>query len=587
MDANKLDNVPGRIGGARREEIMIFQSARTHAGSVLVPLAVLLSGGAAKAWTSERPSDDMPQDITKVLALDGGGALVLGGNYKCVEGRDCKFSDAPVRIGPEGGVSVFSYPDVGVLRDAAVRGAELWILGSKAVLYRNGKEDWKSIPLPAGVACGEGKYSPTGLLEASAVRDSNIVGTERAQGAVTCTDSGRDPRVPHATTVLIIHADRGVEAQYEFKNVAMGLLIPDGDGGFWTYVDSREAYYERILGAAWYSRAKWTLWPTGSPVPAGFEVRKCEAGLNPSNFAAEDGAGGYWLIGQGGHRTHIQRGVASAIVAPPHDNPGPAAFDRNTGDLLLFGNGWRYLRDGDFGRFVRIGADGQIRDEDMLPMSSAARKLRPGDFLNIESMSVGRDEIWFSSHTFVIRRHKRTWTFYWSPAAISDVVEESYAGKWALGTLPFATPGVFGGASINGEKYWATPAQTLSGSLLGALPLLLSPGETQMFVAHGPSGCLFGDYFGCLVYGGEAAVASILAGLGTFAAGESMRSSRRTAAAFGGAMAGAFAGTLSAAVLSIVVSEILPDGITVGMDLGLMGSGATIGYQWAGGGPRR
>jgi hypothetical protein len=209
----------------------------------------------------------------------------------------------------------------------------------------------------------------------------------------------------------------------------------------------------------------------------------------------------------------------------------------------------------------------------------------PGGYMQIESMSVGHDEIWLSSTTFVIRRHKRTWTFYWSPA--NALLKESYAVKWALGTLVFATPGVFGGTSISGEKYWATTTQTLSGSLLGTLPLLLSPGEMQMFVAHGPSGCIFGDYLSCMIYGGEAAAASVLAGLGTFAAGESMRGSRRTGAAFGGAMAGAFAGTLSAAVLSIVVSEILPDGITVGMDLGLMGSGATIGYQWAGRGPRR
>jgi hypothetical protein len=565
-------------------QLMKLRLAR---GPVLVPLAVLLSSGVAKAWTSEHPSEAIPASITKVLALDGGGSLVLGGNYKCVQGHDCKLSDAPVRIGPDGEVSVFSHPDAGALRDAAVRGEELWILGSKAVLYRNGQEEWKSIPLPAGVSCGEGKYSPTALLDASDVRDSNITGTDRAQGAVTCTDSGHDPRVPHATTILIMHADLGVQAQYEFKNVAMGLLVPDGHGGFWTYVDSREASYERILGAAWYSRAKWTLWPTGSPVPAGFEVRKNEATLNPSNFAAEDGKGGYWLIAANGQRTHIQLGVASAIQAPPYDRPGPAAFDRNTGDLLLFANDWRYLRDRDFGELVRIGADGHIRDQDMLPMSSAARKLESGSYMNIESMSVGRDETWLSSSTFVIRRHKRTWTFYWSPAAVADMAKDSYAGKWALGTLAFATPGVFGGTSINGERYWATTVQTLSGSLLGTIPLLLSPGEMQMFVAHGPSGCVIGDYFSCLVYGGEAAVASVLTGLGTFAAGESMRGSRRTGAAFGGAMAGAFAGTLSAAVLSIVVSEILPDGITVGMDLGLMGSGATIGYQWAGGGPRR
>jgi hypothetical protein len=142
----------------RTQECCLVLFAR---GSVLVPLALLLSSGVARAWTSEHPSDDIPGDMDKVLALDGGGDLVLG-------------------------------------------------------------------------SCGEHTCSSTGPMVASDVRDSNIVGTEQSQSAVTCTDSGRAPWEPYVTMVLIIHADHGVQAQYEFKNVAMGLLVADGNGGFWT-----------------------------------------------------------------------------------------------------------------------------------------------------------------------------------------------------------------------------------------------------------------------------------------------------------------------------------------------------------------
>lgn len=570
----------------------LLMRPRLVRGPALVPLALLFSSAVAKAWTSQHPSDEIPERINKVIALEGGGALVLGYNSK-YEGHDYQFSDVLVRIGPEGEVSTFAHPDAGLLRDLAVRGSEIWVLGTRAVLHRNGQTAWKRTPLPANVSCGDGKYSPTGLLDASDVRDSNVVGIGLARAAVTCTNSGDDPRTPHSTTALIVDAEQGIQTQYEFKHVAMGLLVPDGDGGFWTYVDSREVYYntsdgyQRLIGAAWYSKAKWTLYPTGGPVPSNLDVRKNEAKFSRSNFAAEDGAGGYWLISDNGVRTHVQPAGVSVSTSPPFGRPGPAAFDHSTGDLLIAANDWHYRREGDFGELARLGHDGRLRKQDTVPMSSAARGLENRTDLQIESLSIGSGEVWLSSANFVLRWHEKTWTSYWSPSAIAGMTKESYAPKWALGALILATPGVFGGASINGEKYWATGAQTLSGSLLGAMPLLVSPSEMQALVAHGPIACVSGGIIGCLLFGGEGTLASVLAGLGTFAAGESMRGSRHTGAAIGGAMAGAFAGTLSAALLSLLVSEILPEWITVGLNLGLVGSGATIGYQWAGGGPRR
>jgi hypothetical protein len=94
------------------------------------------------------------------------------------------------------------------------------------------------------------------------------------------------------------------------------------------------------------------------------------------------------------------------------------------------------------------------------------------------------------------------------------------------------------------------------------------------------------------VFGAGLVLTPALAGLGTWALGEwAFHGSRHRGNALLGAMGGAAVGTLLGVVVHGVLEHLAAPGSRLkawrqSIALGLVGTGATVGYQWAGGGPR-
>jgi hypothetical protein len=217
--------------------------------------------------------------------------------------------------------------------------------------------------------------------------------------------------------------------------------------------------------------------------------------------------------------------------------------------------------------------------------------MRGGAYMAVESLSIGRDETWLAASCFIERRKMTERTVYWSPKVAAFHEEGSHRAEWASGiiaALLCSAVGILRGARIHREKHWATACQTLAGALVSATPLLAFYDEIELFIQGGLLGCLEGNPFS-VFYAGPAIAAAVLGSLATFVVGECIRRSQRTGAALLGAVAGAVGGTLLTAVLFIfvLINFSVPNGVAVGVNLGLVGSGATIAYQWAGRGPRR
>ncbi len=93
------------------------------------------------------------------------------------------------------------------------------------------------------------------------------------------------------------------------------------------------------------------------------------------------------------------------------------------------------------------------------------------------------------------------------------------------------------------------------------------------------------------IFGAGLVLTPPLAGLGTWAMGElAFHGSRDAGDALLGAMGGAAVGTLLGVVVHSLLERIAAPGSRLkgwrqAIALGLVGAGATVGYQWAGGGP--
>lgn len=161
------------------------------------------------------------------------------------------------------------------------------------------------------------------------------------------------------------------------------------------------------------------------------------------------------------------------------------------------------------------------------------------------------------------------------------------AGAWvAYGTSALVpVGGVIGASRLGGERLWVTAAQTAAGSVVGSVPgglLFLQPPEaggrwTDLDVA---------------AFGVGMVLTPPVAALGTWGLGElAFHGSQDRGRAFVGALGGAAVGMLLGVVTHGVLEEVVGNretlrGVRKAIALGFIGSGATLGYQWAGGGPR-
>jgi|GEM_PF-4020317 len=168
-----------------------------------------------------------------------------------------------------------------------------------------------------------------------------------------------------------------------------------------------------------------------------------------------------------------------------------------------------------------------------------------------------------------------------------DVPLSSGAGAahGALAVIPVA--GVWGASRVGGDtRVAATASQTAAGMLLGALPSRL-----LFFRPIAPSPGRWME-LETVPFGGGLVLTPPLAALGTWSLGElAFGRSQHPGRAYLGALGGAAVGTL----LGVIAHEALvkcsrPSArgkrVRHLIALGFIGAGATLGYQWAGGGPR-
>jgi hypothetical protein len=145
--------------------------------------------------------------------------------------------------------------------------------------------------------------------------------------------------------------------------------------------------------------------------------------------------------------------------------------------------------------------------------------------------------------------------------------------------------GVYGASRMGGERLWVTAAETAAGSVAGLLPSAL------LFLQPPQAGGRWAE-LDVAGFGAGLALTPPLAALGTWGLGElAFDGSRDRGRAYLGALGGAAAGTLLGLAVHGLLEEVVDNTdrlkvVRQYIALGFIGSGATVGYQWAGGGPR-
>lgn len=166
-----------------------------------------------------------------------------------------------------------------------------------------------------------------------------------------------------------------------------------------------------------------------------------------------------------------------------------------------------------------------------------------------------------------------------SPTRLSAT---GWAAHGALTLVPVA--GVYGASQIHDERLWKTSVE-VGGGLAGAY----LPGRL-LFLRVSPEGRA--TELEEAAFGVGLVLTPPLAALGTWGVGEvAFHGSRYPGRAYLGALGGAAAGSLLGVVVYEVLDRLAGDSDQLSalrrwVGLGFIGVGATLGYQWAGGGPR-
>jgi hypothetical protein len=161
------------------------------------------------------------------------------------------------------------------------------------------------------------------------------------------------------------------------------------------------------------------------------------------------------------------------------------------------------------------------------------------------------------------------------------------AGVWVMhGTLALVPlGGVYGASRLEGERLWVTAAETVAGSVTGSLPAGL------LFLQSAEAGGRWME-LDVAAFGVGLALTPPIAALGTWGLGElAFHGSQERGRAYLGALGGAAAGMLLGVAVHGLLEEVVGNRsrlawLRKAIALGFIGSGATVGYQWAGGGPR-
>jgi hypothetical protein len=162
---------------------------------------------------------------------------------------------------------------------------------------------------------------------------------------------------------------------------------------------------------------------------------------------------------------------------------------------------------------------------------------------------------------------------------------EAWVAHGGLTLLPLG--GIWAASRVGGDtRLTSTASQTVVGMLLGSMPARL-----LFFRPAAPSDGRWME-LEVVAFGAGLVLTPPLAALGTWGLGElAFGGSRDRGDAYLGALGGAAVGALLGAVVHGVLMKLAGPSARLKSErqligLGFIGAGATVGYQWAGGGPR-
>jgi hypothetical protein len=369
-----------------------------------------------------------------------------------------------------------------------------------------------------------------------------------------------------------------------FSGISLGPSAPDGQGGLWAVAKGLSSAY------AHFSNEHWTIWRgTNAPPVPGMTTERTTSGLNDTRSVAVDGKGGVYVDGT----VHIDH---AGVARPAKINPGGkyrknvAAIEPRSGTVLVAENLPPFEVDPGTRRLLTMDAEGKVARAETLPLPPALGAYTGGIPV---SMSVAGDRIWLVMGMKLFCRTGEDWTVYWSPKAVQVTLEgiERARIEHRRETLLGAAEAIGGGAAvaaggaylasrIKGERYLFAGGEVLAGTVMASMPFWGLEGD-EVLIA-GPTGCVAGGQWGpvsCLFFVGQTSITSLAAGGGTWATAGALEDRVPSGGALGGSIAGALVGTLTASLFGNLVYRYLPAPLRIGIMSGLIGSGATFGYQ--------
>ena len=165
----------------------------------------------------------------------------------------------------------------------------------------------------------------------------------------------------------------------------------------------------------------------------------------------------------------------------------------------------------------------------------------------------------------------------------APVAPGTWATYGAMALVPLG--GIYGASRLGGSTVWTSAALTLGGTLVGFLPANL------LFLQPAEAGGRWAE-LDVAAFGAGLVLTPPLAALGTWGLGElALGGSQNPGRAFLGALGGAAVGTLLGVAMHGLLEEVVGNrpalrSVRKYIALGFIGAGTSVGYQWAGGGPR-
>jgi hypothetical protein len=533
--------------------------ARAHARTVIRFASIAVVVLAARVATAQAKPPTwhyaMSRGVLQVLVLADGSAVAIASDGKAAMRllREC-HRDSDVRVDlDQWCVRGIDVPDIGSGITGIVRGDELWLVGSRALVRATFVADrhehgaWQRFDLD--------------IADASSV-------------TIASTGDGATVIVVANGVSHVLRFDAAMQL-VQRSTLALELVgaVADGAGGVWSAV----AAPDELRGYAHLRSDAWTLWTTQPPDGVdGFAAIERSAVPPPRvPRVVADGRGGIYAF-TGAGLVHVAAdGSADAVDdAAKGAWHGCSAIDPASGDLVYSP---RVRRD----RLVRLASDGTTTDVPLARSAAGYDRCVVG---------VHADTIWIVLRPGELAvRARDTWTIYAQAPeqhAPYHRVHDDDPGHRASYELAggFLAAGVLVASGMHRESPLVVGGQLLgaNGALgLGAAVAAIvrwdgwdgdhatrEPSETAKIIS--------------------AATLPIYAPVGAWAVGELAHPSQHPWRALGGAFVGEAvgvgAGWLISKALKRAYGRRAPNLASV--MIGCVGSGIVIGYQALGGGPR-